>query len=65
MVNGEIFFARFSFTLDTGINEQIFSNNNTLFPTADFEIIASKFIPVSGGNGKSIGVMVVIARALT
>ena len=66
MVNGEIFFARYEVTIDVKATP-VFNApiQQPVFPPSDFDIIASRIIPISGGSGKTNAVVVIIARAKT
>lgn len=67
MVNGEIFYARYPISLDTRLSSPQTGVGITtgIFPQADFEIILSQTIPISGGSGTTNAVMLIVARAIT
>ena len=62
MVNGEIFYARYAITIDTKDDFKFAGILFSIFPQADFDIIFSEIIPISGGSGKTNAVMLTIAR---
>ncbi len=66
MVDGEIHYARFPLTLDSnGFTNGPVVEITTIFPTADYDNVVSKIVPISGGRGRSNAVMVVFARRIT
>ena len=66
MVNGQIHYGRFPIDLDSNV---IVDRSDVrllaIFPPADYDIIDSEIVPISGGSGKSNAVMVVVARRIT
>jgi len=68
MTVGDLDFARFPITLDLDAPADTVAQVGIvtpLFPSADFDSITAKILPITGGSGKSKAVIFVIGRRLT
>jgi len=68
MTDGDLSFVRFPITLDLDAPADTVAQvgiSTPLFLTTEFDSIQAKILPITGGSGKSKGVVFVIGREIT
>ena len=67
MAAGDIVFARVPITLDSGGVEDVVLTTvlDGLFPIANYDLIHTSVVNITGNSGKSKVVLLVVAQAIT
>ena len=64
MANGDIEYATFPLSADSTADFDALLRLDAIFPVAEYEILTSELIPISGGSGITTGVCIVVARRI-